>query len=300
MEIMRRARSHRPAHAAQDVDNQNLLIHIAHMLLGERKMMSFLNSPRKAFQFVGPVLVLVAAWLFYKYATDHTINDKLNGVIELFVGLVLIDRFGLVFTALELENKSEDYPKFAERLPALLAGAHDMVILEDRLEATKHYLRASDGDVREVKNTVIRYVDVAAGEQVMHRVSAEYDDAYEKWIKARERIITTQLCDWWEIISVNIPDSSEILHSVSKLKEWPKYRPKFINENSCPMMQMTIFRYRGNRKSLIMFGFSYVGHNSGATFMSYDDRLVAFFEKYFDKHYNDIAVGYIPPAAKSL
>jgi hypothetical protein len=54
------------------------------------------------------------------------------------------------------------------------------------------------------------------------------------------------------------------------------------------MAQLTIFRYRDD-KPVVIFGWEFPGHRFGQTFISGSDKLVSYFEAYFDHHFSELS-----------
>ncbi|MBF0458204.1 MAG: hypothetical protein HQK99_09950 [Nitrospirae bacterium] len=130
----------------------------------------------------------------------------------------------------------------------------------------------------EVKNTMFRYNT---------KLQATY---YEKWLEAKEQVISNNECIWTDIASSHIPDDDHVKQRINRFTSDMKtrYNIRYLDDTVLPFIQMTIFKFT-DRQNEVVFGWSFHRDKIGACFKTNNQLVVKYFEGYFDYLFYDIA-----------
>jgi len=210
----------------------------------------------------------------------ESLRDILMPILFLFATMIVVDKFGAVFSGRSFDEERQEVTDLVQTLPSLMSKSHDVVTFSSRARGYTYCINAAEFAIS-VKNTVIRYGDDAAASP------NDYD--YAAWREAKYKSITTSHCEWYEIVSNYLArDNPQIsLFDKTKLRR-TNYHSRYIDDVKCPMVQMTIFDFHEYRE--VIFGWEFPELEQGMCFLTRNDRVVAYFDKYFMHHYDKIAV----------
>lgn len=135
-----------------------------------------------------------------------------------------------------------------------------------------------------IKNTTLRYGATCT--------AALDDRAYASWREAKKNSILSHSCTWTEIVSCHLSehDPQQGIMRAAADDGFQYYSAKFIDDKNHPMMQVIIFD-RGDKEKEAIFGWEFPGCRHGQAFLTNNERLVEYLERYFDHHYEKVATG---------
>ena len=243
--------------------------------------------------FIGMIAILIG------FALNRDIRSS-NLVIPLYVSFIMFyfsERVSSILTDVasdketqylrrEIEESATKAQKLREdigcdlnniheilnQLPSLLAGRHDITSFASEADGLRHAINLANMAI-EVKNTVLRYGIKSS--------LSPYGDLYKKWIETkRESIQSSRACGWMEIVSTHLSDEDPQRIFMNEVAESAKYEKSFIDDINHPMIQMAIFSYSDGSRE-IMLGHSFPRIKTGTVFITKNDAIIQYFERYY-------------------
>lgn len=161
---------------------------------------------------------------------------------------------------------------------AINSNTHNVIYFSNTEDGIR-YCESACRIATHVKNTVLRYGGATCS-------GAADDIVYNAWLAAKERSLEIKSCLWSELVSVHFDDNDNQLTLMKKYSVHGNhyYKGVFIDDKVHHLVQMTIFHFRHGKE--IIFGWEFPGLEHGPSFLVRNEKVVDYFEKYFDFHFD--------------
>jgi hypothetical protein len=209
-------------------------------------------------------------WVFFAlYATHLFINLAGTAVNE-----VISDRDEKAVLERIDTNEKSILEKLSD-IPSLIARHSDLIVFPDQNAGLEHCIANCRYQKFSVRNTVLRYEDVASADP--------NDTVYRRWLDSRKTAIGSLKNNWKEIVSSNFEDSDpHIMFSKEMSKLGTRYYDlQRVDDKAHPMVQLILFEF-DDKDAEVIFGWDFPGNRRGPSVLSTNPAVVRYFKGYFD------------------
>lgn len=224
---------------------------------------------------VGQASVCIATVLFvyFQYVESSKNNTSLPillGIFWLFAGITLTDKIGSIFSGAFIDEEQKEQKEILERqgclysqISSMMHGTNHIVTFTSAKDGNEYCIAACKLAVH-IRNTVIRY-----GESTIS--SADNDEMYLAWLKAKEDSLSASGCTWKEIVSIYLDENDRQIKLMKRYNGRGSlarsYSARFIDDKTENIVQMTVFNYKNGEKEVV-FGWEFPGIEHAPSFLS--------------------------------